>query len=118
MASVQVDANTRRNVLCRAFFACEICGTKQEMSSIHHRTPRGMGGSRDKKLNSMANLVYICGSGTTGCHGRVESYREQAYERGWLVRRGVDPETVPFMDKKGNLYILGHDGTKTLVNSD
>jgi hypothetical protein len=63
-------------------------------TNIHHRLPRGAGGT-----NSKANLLHLCGSGTTGCHGWVESHRKEAYELGLLLRRGENPEergyTVP-----------------------
>ena len=48
-----------------------------------------MGGSRDGWEDSPANLVVLCGSGTTGCHGWVESHRAEARELGYLVPRGI-----------------------------
>lgn len=55
-----------------------------------------MGGSRDGWESSPANLVVLCGSGTTGCHGWVESHRAEAYDAGLLVRRGLrTPAEVP-----------------------
>jgi len=33
-----------------------------------------------------ANGVVLCGSGTSGCHGAVESDRDAAYAAGFLVR--------------------------------
>lgn len=62
--------------------------------SVHHRKPRGMGGTVDIKINSASNLMAVCGSGTTGCHGWLESHREDAYRKGWLVHRNDDPEKV------------------------
>ncbi|MFC6938198.1 hypothetical protein ACFQHO_53270 [Actinomadura yumaensis] len=42
------------------------------------------------------NLVLVCGSGTTGCHGRIEGNRAWAESLGYLVRRGVaGPGEVP-----------------------
>lgn len=37
--------------------------------SLHHVVRRGRGGD-----DVRANLVMLCGSGTTGCHGRVEAH--------------------------------------------
>lgn len=65
--------------------------------SLHHREPRGMGGARSSHVNQPSNAVTLCGSGTTGCHGWVESHRAEAEAAGYLVsRHGVDrPVHVP-----------------------
>lgn len=98
------DAATRRLVLDRAAGACELCGRLLHDGtrwlgdhSHHHRRPRGMGGSRDAATNTAANLLLLCGSGTTGCHGTVESDRTAALEHGWLVAQGQDPATTPVL---------------------
>jgi hypothetical protein len=46
-----------------------------------------MGGSRQPWVNLPGALVVLCGSGVTGCHGWVETHRQDAYGDGWLVRR-------------------------------
>jgi hypothetical protein len=47
-----------------------------------------MGGSAAVTwINQSANLVTLCGSGVSGCHGEIEKHREQAYADGWLVSR-------------------------------
>ena len=95
---------TRTAVVMRGGFRCEICGGSLQGvdgMSIHHRKPRGMGGTTDIKINSAANLMAICGSGTTGCHGWLESHREVAYEKGWLVHRYDDPAEIPVEVKQG-----------------
>lgn len=53
--------------------------------SIHHRRPRGTGGTSLLWVNAAANLVVLCGSGTTGCHGWIESHRTEAKAAGWLI---------------------------------
>lgn len=65
-----------------------------------------MGGSKDPKISEASNLLVICGSGTTGCHGYVESHRAEAYQNGWLVKRGFDPASVPFIDSQGFWWLL------------
>lgn len=87
---------------------CRRCGRPGE--SIHHRIPRGMGGSRDPKINSPANLVLVCGHGTAGCHGHIESHRSEAYLSGWLVHRTEDPESIPLLDLAGVAWCLTSDG--------
>lgn len=62
--------------------------------SIHHRRPRGMGGTDRPDTNTLANLMLICGDGVRGCHGWLESYRTIAEARGYLVPK-VGPNSVP-----------------------
>jgi hypothetical protein len=95
----KVSAAVREGVLVRAGWHCEICGISlmSILYSIHHRTPRGMGGSKVLYLHNASNLLALCGSGTTGCHGYVESHREESYLKGWLIVRGTDPLTVPVL---------------------
>lgn len=47
--------------------------------------------------HTTANLVTLCGTGVTGCHGWVESHRAVAYEQGWLVHRWDDPALRPVL---------------------
>lgn len=68
-----------------------------------------MGGSRDPVIDSPANGISLCGSGSTGCHGWVETHRTEAYLSGMLVKRGTDPATVP-LRWRGRRVLLTHDG--------
>ena len=73
--------------------ACERCG-RQVVTvgrSIHHRKPRRMGGTRSAATQAASNLLVVCGSGTTGCHGWVEAHRTQALADGWLLHDGDEP---------------------------
>lgn len=72
-----------------------------------------MGGTTDIKINSPSNLMAICGSGTTGCHGWLESHREVAYEKGWLVHRYDSPADIEVEIKQGGVtlrLLLNEDG--------
>lgn len=60
--------------------------------STQHRVPRGLGGSSTSWINDPANLVTVCGDGTTGHHGWLESNRAAAYALGVLVRRARSDE--------------------------
>ena len=96
--SLGVSQAIRNEVLRRSNFRCEKCGIHLAEGfyySIHHRTPRGMGGTREKRLNLPSNLVAICGSGTTGCHGWIEHNRSEAEDAGWLVSRYQECAEVP-----------------------
>lgn len=80
----------RELVLARDSFVCVSC--RRHVGgmvgySIHHRVPRGMGGSKLPWINQPGNLLTLCGSATTGCHQWVESHRDSAYEWGYLIRR-------------------------------
>lgn len=99
---------TRLIVRTRAGGRCELCGVAahEGPTSIHHRHPRRMGGTRRPWINLASNLLFICGTGTTGCHGRVESNRTAAYAAGWLLRDGEDPAEVPVqIHQLGAVYL-------------
>lgn len=106
------DVGIRRMVMDRAGQHCERCGKVISGEySIHHRKPRGMGGTKDPAINSAANLVLLCGSATSasGCHQSVERFRQAASATGFLVLRTADPATVPIKLHSG-WVLLGHDG--------
>jgi hypothetical protein len=96
-------------ILSRANFSCEYCGkydtTANGMWSVHHRKPRGMGGSKSSEANSPMNLLLLCGSGVTGCHGYFESNRTEGYEKKVLLRQS-DEMSPYFTDKKGVEWML------------
>src|SRR3990167_9314692 len=50
---------------------CAICGGRSE--STHHIYKRGQGGG-----DLLVNLAPVCGSGTTGCHGKLEARDPEA----------------------------------------
>lgn len=109
------SADTRERLFTRAGGACELCGGSLASGSAHHRRPRQMGGTKAPWINALENLLAICGSGTTGCHGEVESHREQSYETGRLVRSGTAPWEVPFMDRDGRWWLLVDDNKLALT---
>lgn len=92
---MNISEETRATVLRRDGYRCLRCfeSVMFTTGSIHHRKPRGMGGSRDPRINDLRNLVTLCGSGTTGCHGHIEANRAEAYADGWLLRSLDDLDT-------------------------
>jgi hypothetical protein len=58
----------------------------------------------------MSNLVWLCGDGTTLCHGEVESNRIQGRKDGYLVRRREDPNLAPMRLWDGRRVLLKDDG--------
>jgi len=95
-------------VKLRARNRCERCGTTESLRwSLHHRKPRGMGGTKNPLINEPSNLLYLCGSGTEGCHGWVESNRADSYALGLLVYRDHDPAEIPVTLADGVWYLTG-----------
>ena len=107
------DQRIRDLVLARADAygspRCERCGAKPPQH-MHHRKPRGRGGSSDPGINSPANLTAIC----AGCHDGIETHRSNAYRTGWLVYRQHDPAATP-LTYRGSLALLDPHGTVTTV---
>ncbi len=92
---------------------CARCGiTLSGFYSLHHRKPRGMGGTKDPRSDDPRNLIHLCGSGTTGCHGLIESHRAQAYETGWLLRSLGALDTA-LLAPDGRLITLHANGERT-----
>jgi 5-methylcytosine-specific restriction endonuclease McrA len=89
---------------------CARCG--QDGHSVQHRMPRQMGGSPDPAINRLSNLVWLCGDGTTLCHGAVESDRVRARADGYLIKRGrnVDPAKVSMLLWDGRRVLLDDRG--------
>jgi hypothetical protein len=77
--------------------------------SIHHRMPRGMGGT-SLDLNKTSNLVLLCGSGTSGCHGWIEHNRQEAREFGFLLNRNQDSTKIPIITSSGLQRYLDDSG--------
>jgi len=106
MARQKMPAATVEAVRRRSQNRCERCGTDDALRwSLHHRKPRGMGGSKDPAINSPANIVLLCGSGTTGCHGWVESHRAEAYIDGLLLYRKDDASEMPVTLRYGTVFL-------------
>lgn len=108
-------------VLARAGGRCEAGATTEcrargrSLTSVvgaskQHRRPAQMGGSKRAETHGPANLLMVCGSGTTGCHGHMESERTAALAAGWLVPQGVDPGSVPVLLWDGRRVLLDDRG--------
>lgn len=72
---------------------CRLCG--RVSSNGHHLVYRSQGGADDPD-----NIIPLCGSGTTGCHGKIHAHDHEARlavgfslrdeERRYLVRKFGD----------------------------
>lgn len=91
----------------------EIVGRRGYDWSVQHRRPRGSGGDARPETNLPGNLVLLHGSGTTGCHGQVESRRADAQCKGFLIpRESIDRPELHAIEHAlhGWCYLLD-DGT-------
>ena len=91
-------------IVARSQGMCEICGFAVP-EQIHHRRPRGSGGTRRPETNEAANGLAAC----SACHALVESRRTFALDRGWLVPPNHAPDHVPVV-YQGNWALLTDDG--------
>lgn len=87
--------------------ACAVCGLHIDgKGHIHHRKPRGMGGSGE--VNVLSVCIYLHPS----CHMiHVERQRQRAFENGWLLQRWQDSETTPLMYRLNGWVLLKNDGS-------
>ena len=90
-----VDAVLERDSWSCVVCGCGIFGERGWDWSIGHRRPRRDGGDPRPETNFTANLVTLHGSGTTGCHGVVESLRTESYALGWLLHAEDIPSRCP-----------------------
>lgn len=97
MASPVISESTARSIVQeRSGGRCEaaipyVCGGTAD--TVHHRAKRSHGGSW-----APSNLIAACGSGTTGCHGWIESHPSDAKELGlWLVAGQVPTDVSVFI---------------------
>lgn len=86
---------------------CVRCGS--EATDIHHRTPRGMGGSSDEETNyGLAGLVSLCRS----CHDWVHANPAESYDNGLLLHSWETPARQPVSLVNDTLLLyFGNDGT-------
>jgi hypothetical protein len=116
------DRTVRELVWERDEGRCVVCGegVYGKPHSIHHRRNRGSGGSSDPRRNAPSNLVLVCGTGTTGCHGWIGASPEEARDAGWVVSLNSieDPAKVPMIHAVFSASVLLTDeGTVVPVAS-
>ena len=97
---MSVTPKVRREVIARDHSLCGWCGlyvdTRSDWYSLQHRRARAAGGSKRLDTNLHGNLVLMCGTGTTGCHGYVEDHPLEAMTRGFNIPGNwTDPALAP-----------------------
>lgn len=98
-------AKLRRDLIGSTYAKCAGCGEffAAARLSLHHLIPRSLGGD-----DLAQNLVPLCGTGTTGCHGEFETRGKgwldvAAGIRAWLAAR---PLAVAYVtEKKGDSFL-------------
>jgi 5-methylcytosine-specific restriction protein A len=95
----------RDMVATRANGRCERCGLSAPAYQIHHRRPRGAGGSKAVDTNCASNGFFVCVS----CHSAIEDNRADSLQFGWLVRQGQSPTDVKVL-RRGTWVQLADDG--------
>lgn len=101
-----IPYEVRQGVLARDGYRCVRCGESvfARQYSLQHRKARGMGGTRT--VETAPDLITMCGSGTTGCHGHVEAHPNEAREQGWRVDQAQDTAKVPVrVHRRGHVLL-------------
>jgi 5-methylcytosine-specific restriction protein A len=106
---------TRDIIRERAKHRCEVCIMPiTSGGQIHHRRPRGMGGTKNTVSRSAANGLYVHSS----CHAWIEGNRSEALEKGFLVHQWDDPTKVPVRFGQEHRLLLDDGGFVLLQDQD
>lgn len=97
----------------RDLYRCVKCGRPIVGGSRHHRQLRSQGGK-----HTVENLILLCGSGTTGCHGWVHHHPADARDMGWIVSGYAEPDETPVYTWRGWLLLLSDGGIKMLAGRE
>lgn len=112
----QPTPHTCQRVDMRDEFRCQRCGKSLYVvaGSRHHRKLRSQCSSTE--VHTVSNLMLLCGSGTTGCHGWVHAHPAEAYDLGFLVHSYDKPKDIPYRDYNGDWVKLTTSGTRKLLH--
>jgi hypothetical protein len=103
------ESRGRELLYARSGRICELCGMRRA-TNAHHRRAAG-------RHWDVWNLLDLCGSGTTGCHGFVTEHAKVARDFGWVVLSRHDPLWTPvviwsrwrYLSRDGG-YVRPRDG--------
>lgn len=105
----------RALIQARSGGICEIGDCPAQAVHMHHRRPRGLGGTSLLWVNKAANALHVCREH----HEFIESHRVLAYVEGWLVRQNGDVEAadVPVL-RRGKSVLLSDDGSIRAIGGE
>jgi hypothetical protein len=100
-----IPTANRQIVTARALGHCERCGA-WGAGELHHRRPKGNGGSSRPDRHNVENLAYLC----TSCHKWTHSFPKKSAPVGFLVERrsGLNPVDVPIHMPAGPVWLTPH----------
>lgn len=106
-ASTDIPQAVRDAVAARSGGDCEatiggVCLGRA--TNIHHRRRRNI-----QPAHTLPNLLHLCGSGTTGCHGWITTQPKLARQYGWIVSSYHDPAPMPAR-VRGRMVLLTEVG--------
>jgi len=112
---VKFSTRVREQIKNRSKGQCEVCGMRLMIyeAQIHHRRPRGMGGSKSAATGSVSNGLHV----HMKCHERIESNRINAMDNGYLMYQTQEPSEVPARLWYG-WHLLNEDGTVTAIQRE
>jgi len=89
------------------FVVCERCGIWTKEPQLHHRRPRGSGGTRRPSTNLAANGLVLCRL----CHMWVERNRAESEDLGLLISQHTteEPCEIPAVLRYGTV-LMDNDG--------
>jgi hypothetical protein len=101
-----VNEQKARAILAeRSEGVCEVCSSARA-TNAHHRRGLGQGGTW-----TPSNLLHVCGTGTTGCHGHITTHPAVSREQGWSVPSWRDPAGVPVWLARHGWVLLTDTGS-------
>lgn len=101
------DFDVRLAVLMRSGGLCERCRANPA-DQMHHRRPRGMGGTSVEWVGQAANAAHLCAA----CHRWVEAHRASSLMFGWLIPLDTQAtaDLVPMVDLTGAMFTHDNAG--------
>ncbi len=118
-AVIVVPFHVRQAVLARERFRCARCNRPLDLYpgySLQHRRAR-QGTDRRPDTHTAVNLIALCGSGVSYCHGWIESHPNDARTEGMRVWQCENPAEVPVILHDGRRVLLAPDFTYAEVST-
>lgn len=88
---------------------CMSTGCTLIAEHIHHRRPKGLGGTRRPESQWASNALHVC----LRCHLKIHAMPTWSRTHGFLVRQADDPATVPLYWRFSQTLLLNDTGSFT-----